>query len=140
MVCISNPSVSQSADTSPYTGEALGWCDAKGEAKLYTDNPSVTAAPCHLSLHKGDFRRQATANLANSLLLLLRGESSLPPAGGNIPPAGGKSGKKPHEYRQKGLTYRLHLCYDVITSRRRAFFSCAFLAFWAVAFPARKSG
>ena len=84
--------------------------------------------------------RQATANLANSLLLLLRGESSLPPAGGNIPPAGGKSGKKPHEYRQKGLTYRLHLCYDVITSRRRAFFSCAFLAFWAVAFPARKSG
>ena len=54
--------------------------------------------------------------------------------------ADGKSGKKPHEYRQKGLTYRLHLCYDVITSRRRAFFSCAFLAFWAVAFPARKSG
>ena len=76
MVCISNPSVSQSADTSPYTGEALGWCDAEGEAKLYTDNPSVTAAPCHLSLHKGDFRRQATANLANSLLLLLRGKAA----------------------------------------------------------------
>ena len=56
IVCASNSSVSQSADTSPYTGEALGWCDAEGEAKLYTDNPSVTAAPCHLLLHKGGFR------------------------------------------------------------------------------------
>ena len=55
IVCASNPSVSQSADTSPYTGEALGWCDAEGEVKLYTDNPSVTAAPCHLLLHKGGF-------------------------------------------------------------------------------------
>ena len=29
-----NPSVSRSADTSPYTGEPLGRCDAEGEMKL----------------------------------------------------------------------------------------------------------
>ena len=28
IVCAVNPSVSHAADTSPYTGEALGWCDA----------------------------------------------------------------------------------------------------------------
>ena len=26
-----NPSVSLVADSSPYTGEPLGWCDAEGE-------------------------------------------------------------------------------------------------------------
>ena len=26
IVCANNPSVSRSADTSPYTGEAFGWC------------------------------------------------------------------------------------------------------------------
>ena len=31
----------------------MGWCDAEGEVKLYTDNPSVTAAPCHFSLRLG---------------------------------------------------------------------------------------
>ena len=32
-----------------------GGGNAEGEVKLYTDNPSVTAAPCHLPLHKGGF-------------------------------------------------------------------------------------
>lgn len=34
IVCANNPSVSRSADTSPYTGEALGWCDAEGGMNL----------------------------------------------------------------------------------------------------------
>jgi len=71
----------------------LGWYDAEGEAKLYTDNPSVTAAPCHLSLHKGDFRRQATANLANSLLLLLRGKAAFRRRAAIFPRRVGKAGK-----------------------------------------------
>ena len=65
IICASNPSVSQSADTSPYTGEALGWCDAEGEVKLYTDNPSVTAAPCHLPLHKGGLNVQCLLFLSD---------------------------------------------------------------------------
>ena len=34
IVCANNPSVSRSADTSPYAGEPLGRCDAEGEMKL----------------------------------------------------------------------------------------------------------
>ena len=41
----------------------------------------------------------------------------------------------PRKSPRKGLTSGRHLCYDVITSRRRAFFSCAFLAFGPLLFP-----
>ena len=34
IICAIKPSVSRSADTSPYTGEPLGRCDAEGEMKL----------------------------------------------------------------------------------------------------------
>ena len=53
-----NPSVSRSADTSPYAGEPLGRCDAdkRDETGIACiGNPSVTAAPCHLPLHKGGY-------------------------------------------------------------------------------------
>lgn len=41
--------------------------------------------------------------------------------------------------KEKGLTLGLHLCYDVITSRRRAFFSCVFLAVRPLLFPHGKT-
>ena len=80
IVCASNPSVSQSADTSPYTGEALGWCDAEGEAKLYTDNPSVTAAPCHFSLRLG----HGAALIYHRHIIHYRAATSLPLTQGRL--------------------------------------------------------
>ena len=96
IICAINPSVSRSADTSPYAGEPLGRCDAdkRDETGIACiGNPSVTAAPCHLSLHKGGFRRQATANLANSLLLLLRGKAAFRRRAAIFPRRVGKAGK-----------------------------------------------
>ena len=52
-----------------------------------------------------------------------------PPPSPKIPP------RFPRKSPRKGLTSGRHLCYDVITSRRRAFFSCAFLAFGPLLFP-----
>ena len=46
---------------------------------------------------------------------------------------------KTRRTKEKGLTLGLHLCYDVITSRRRAFFSCVFLAVWPLLFPHGKT-
>ena len=80
IVCASNPSVSQSADTSPYTGEALGWCDAEGEVKLYTDNPSVTAAPCHFSLRLG----HGAALIYHRHIIHYRAATSLPLTQGRL--------------------------------------------------------
>ena len=80
IVCANNLSVSRSADTSPYTGEALGWCDAEGEVKLYTDNPSVTAAPCHFSLRLG----HGAALICHRHIIHYRAATSLPLTQGSL--------------------------------------------------------
>ena len=53
----------------------------------------------------------------------------------HIPGAINIANEFPRKSPRKGLTSGRHLCYDVITSRRRAFFSCAFLAFGPLLFP-----
>jgi hypothetical protein len=52
---------------------ALEW---KVRSKAAIDNPSVTASPCHLPLHKGGFRRDTfrTATTSQGRILMGQGE------------------------------------------------------------------
>ena len=58
----------------------MGWCDAEGEVKLYTDNPSVTAAPWHFSLRLG----HGAALIYHRHIIHYRAATSLPLTQGRL--------------------------------------------------------